>query len=93
MLPRLFVVTACFLTSFAGPLSAAPTLPPEEAEHFRRQLPKLYEKLSEQKQVHIAFVGDPLWLNDDDAVPQNLVSTYLRHLEEAFYYVGGVQRL
>ncbi|NCF94771.1 MAG: hypothetical protein GWQ05_28005 [Verrucomicrobiaceae bacterium] len=93
MLPRLFVVTACFLTSFAGPLSATPTLPPEEAEHFRRQLPKLYKKLSEQKQVHIAFVGDPLWLNDDDAVPQNLVSTYLRHLEEAFYYVGGVHRL
>ncbi len=93
MLSRLIVATACFLTSFAGSLSAAPTLPPEEATYFRQQLPKLYKKLSEQKQVHIAFVGDPLWLDDDESVPQSLVRTYLRHLEEAFFYVGGVHNL
>ena len=91
MLSRLIVASAFFLVSFAGSSSGALTLPADEAAYFRQQLPKLYEKLSQQKQIHVAFVGDPLWM--DDAVPQSFVRTYLRHLEEGFFYVGGVHRL
>lgn len=90
---RLVVVAiACFVSSLTVvSLRASPQLPVGEAAHFRGKLPELFKKMSAQRQVHIAFVGDPLWL--DDSLRQGFVQTFLRKLEEAFFYSGGFHDL
>ena len=70
---------------------AGPELPAEEAAIFQKQLPELYKKLKQGKHVHIAFAGDPVWMQD--STPNHFVPTFLRQLEEGFFYVGGVYNL
>lgn len=41
--------------------------------------------------MHVTFVGDPLWLNDE--APQRMVPSFLRQLEATFFYTGGVYRI
>ena len=92
MLSRL-TAAACLLVSLLvfSRAQAEPMMPAEEQARFKSQLPDAFKKLSEHRIFHVAFVGDPLLL--DDTGPQTMVKMFLRQLADSFFYTGGIHEI
>ena len=72
-------------------LSAQAADPPKGPQALAETLPNLFLKLSARQPVHVAFVGDSVFM--DQGEQASSATAFLKELSAAFYYTGGVHEV